>query len=170
VTDTFTCDRCSLQQPANRQAWFDEDEPVISYRMAEVLFQLLRHHGELPLLAVNDQFGGSRRSRGHGFELDLWTPDDEKFEVDIFRSDGSQLWIGEATIDGRLKESKLDFLARLAREVNAAGVLLATSRARWADATAAKAHAVFPGRWPALQMRDAVSLGPPQRAEATEDP
>ena len=70
VTDSFTCERCSLTQDADRSAWFDQDEPILSYRMAEVVFQLLTHRGELPLLAVNDQFGDSRQAQGQSFELD----------------------------------------------------------------------------------------------------
>jgi hypothetical protein len=49
VGETFTCGRCHLQQPADRRSWLGGDEPVWSYRMAEVLYQFLEHDGDLRL-------------------------------------------------------------------------------------------------------------------------
>ncbi len=160
VTDAFTCERCDLRQPADRRAWFDTDEPVLSYRMAEVLFQLLANDGELPLLAVREHFEGATRPAGRGFELALATPEGESWEVDIFRSDGPRLWIGEASKSGRFDAAKLAFLARLADAVNAYGVLLATSHPDWPDATRANAERTFPGSWPKLAMRAGVRTTP----------
>jgi hypothetical protein len=160
VTDAFTCERCDLTQPADRRAWFDTDEPVLSYRMAEVLFQLLSNNGELPLLAAQEQFEDATRPAGRGFELELTTPEGARWEVDIFRSDGPRLWIGEASKSGRFDAPKLSFLAQLAAVVNAYGVLLATSLAAWPDSTKANAERAFPGSWPRLVMRAGVRTTP----------
>jgi hypothetical protein len=160
VTDSFTCERCDLAQLADRRAWSDTDEPVLSYRLAEVLFQLLSNNGELPLLAAREHFEDATRPAGRGFELELKTPEGESWEVDIFRSDGPRLWIGEASKSGRFDAAKLAFLARLADAVNAYGVLLATSRPDWPDATKANAERAFPGSWPRLAMRAGVRTNP----------
>jgi hypothetical protein len=162
VTDRFTCERCSLEQPVDREASSGYDEPPISYRLAEVVFQLLENHGQLPLLAINDQFSGSRvRPRGHTFELDIETAEGERKEVDMFYSDGSDLWIGEASINGRFDEGKLEFLARLATVLNAHGILLATSKKVWPESTVTAADQVFSGSSPLLQLRDHVSVTVP---------
>lgn len=166
VTDAFTCERCDLEQSADRRAWFDTDEPVLSYRMAEVVFQLLANDGELPLLAVREHFEGATRPAGRGFELVLRTPEGESWEVDIFRSDGPRLWIGEASKSGRFNAQKLAFLSRLASALNAYGVLLATSRPVWPDATEANAERAFSGFWPKLVMRAAVRTAPAQDGES----
>jgi hypothetical protein len=168
VTDSFTCERCDLAQPADRRAWFDTDEPILSYRMAEVIFQLMANHGELPLLAVRDHFKGATRPAGRGFELALRTPQGENWEVDIFRSDGPRLWIGEASRSGRFDPAKLAFLARLGAEVNTYGVLLATSAPRWPDATEANAERAFPGSWPKLVMRAGVKTMPAQEDQSPD--
>jgi hypothetical protein len=95
--DTFTCDRCGLTQEADRDAWFGTAEPVLSYRLAEVVFQLFEHDGELPLLAAKDAFGSSDDPLGRGYELRVTPPSEKAQEVDIFQSDGYRLWIGEAS-------------------------------------------------------------------------
>jgi len=168
VTDAFTCERCDLTQPADRQAWFDTDEPILSYRMAEVLFQLLSNNGELPLLAAREHFEGATRPAGRGFELELKTPEGEGWEVDIFRSDGPRLWIGEASKSGRFDAAKLAFLSRLAEAVNAYGVLLATSLPAWPDATKANAERAFPGSWPKLALRAGVRTAPMPEVQAED--
>jgi hypothetical protein len=168
VTDSFACERCDLIQPADRGAWFDTDEPVLSYRMAEVVFQLLSNNGELPLLAAREHFEGATRPAGRGFELELKTPEGESWEVDIFRSDGPRLWIGEASKSGRFAAAKLAFLARLAEAVNAYGILLATSLPAWPDATKANAERAFPGSWPRLMLRAGVRAMPMPDAESED--
>jgi len=160
VTDRFACERCSLDQPVGPGSTFGAVEPRVSYRLAEVVFQLLANHGELPILAINDQFGGTRRRpNGHCFELDIRSPDGETQEVDLFYADGSSLWLGEASIDPRFDEEKLAFLARLAEALNAHGVLLATSRPAWPDVTIEKAKRAFAKPWPILEMRGHVNTG-----------
>jgi hypothetical protein len=160
VTDVFVCERCDLEQAVDRQAWFGTDEPLPSYRLAEVLLQLLENHGELPMLAARDEFAESRRPGGQSFELEIVPPGRKGREIDIFRSDGNRLWIGEASVSGKLEEAKLEFLAEVAVEVNAWGVLLATSEPTWQQGTRERAAARFCGRRPTLVMRAGVRTGP----------
>lgn len=160
VADRFTCERCGLAQNADREAWFDTAEPVMSYRLAEVLFQLLEHDGELPLLATREAFLNSERPIGRGYELAITAPDGRLQEVDIFISDGYRLWIGEASVKAEFNEERLSFLAELADVVGAYGVLLATSRGKWRSTTRERAVEKFPGPWPQLRLLAEVKTVP----------
>jgi hypothetical protein len=160
VGETFECNRCHLEQGADRFSWLGSDEPVWSYRMAEVLYQFLENDGELPVLAVHDVFEESGRPLAHAFELDLIAPDAKTHEVDIFSTDGYRLWIGEAKKNGRFESGRLAFVAHLASLTDAYGVLLTTSRSRWPPATCDQASAAFPGSWPSLRMVEGVRTGP----------
>ena len=160
VGDTFTCERCGLHQRADRQSWLGSDEPVWSYRMAEVLYQLLDHDGELPLLTVRHVFKDSRRPRGQSYELDLTDASGETREVDIFCSDGYRLWVGEAKKNGRFEPARLEFIAELAKLIDAYGVLLTTSKASWPPASKQQAESALVGSWPRLLMPSGVRTTP----------
>jgi hypothetical protein len=160
VADAFTCSRCGLAQDVDRDAWFGTAEPRLSYRLAEVVFQLLEHDGELPLLATNDAFLGTRRPVGRGYELSVTSPDGQVQEVDIFQSDGYRLWIGEASVKAEFSDDRLVFLAELVDALDAYGVLLATSRSKWSSHTEERALKVFPGPWPRLRLLAGVRTAP----------
>ena len=160
VGEKFECGRCHLEQVPDRQSWFGFDEPVWSYRLAEVLYQFLEHDGELALLAVHDEFEPTSRPLAHGFELDLTPPDRKGVEVDIFSADGYRLWIGEAKTSGRFESERLRFIAELASLLDAYGVLLATSAARWPPPTRDEANSIFSGSWPRLRMVEGVPTRP----------
>lgn len=158
--DTFTCGRCGLAQHADRDAWFGTAEPVLSYRLAEVIFQLFEHDGELPLLAAKDAFGSSNDPLGRGYELRVTPPSEKTQEVDIFQSDGYRLWIGEASTCPQLDEKRIEFLSHLAGELDAYGILLATSEVAWSDATKEAANRLFPGPWPRLRLLAGIRTHP----------
>jgi hypothetical protein len=160
VRDTFECRRCHLQQVPDRQSWLGNDEPVWSYRMAEVLFQFFENDGELPVLAVRDAFAPSERPLDYSYELELTPPDAVSREVDIFSADGYRLWIGEAKKNGRFEPGRLEFVAQLASLVDAYGVIVVTSQRRWPPATLEQARAAFTGFWPQLRMIAGVRTGP----------
>jgi hypothetical protein len=160
VGETFECNRCHLDQAADRFSWLGSDEPVWSYRLAEVLNQFLENDGELPVLAVHDVFESSDRPLAHAFELDLIAPDDRTYEVDIFSTDGYRLWIGEAKKNRRFESWRLPFISQLASLTDAYGVLLTTSRPRWPLATLNQAAEAFQGSWPHLRMIEGVRIAP----------
>lgn len=166
---SFHCDRCGLDQDANRAAWFDTAEPVLSYRLAEVVFQLLEHNGALPLLAAKAAFGESDSPVGRGYELTVAPPGEKAQEVDIFQSDGYRLWIGEASVKPQLSSKRLDFISRLAEVVDAYGVLLATSKDNWNITTAERAKDQFPGAWPRLWLFGGVQMHPSDKLGSTDD-
>jgi hypothetical protein len=156
----FTCERCGLHQDADREAWFGEAEPTLSYRLAEVVFQLFEHNGEVPLLAAREAFGDSSRPPGRGYELRVKPPSGKAREVDIFQSDGYRLWVGEASTNPEFEPERLEFLGELAAALDAYGVLLATSRPRWSNATERLAEQRFPGLWPRLKLLSGIRTIP----------
>jgi hypothetical protein len=87
-------------------------------------------------------------------------PDGRAVEVDIFSADGYRLWNGEAKTNGRSESGRLSFIADLASQLDAYGVLLATSAARWPPATCDDARSAFAGFWPRLRMVDGVRTTP----------
>jgi hypothetical protein len=97
---------------------------------------------------------------GQAYELDVVGVGKGDAEVDIFATDGSRLWIGEATIDGRFDPGRIEWVRDLAIDLEAYGVLLATSRT-WPPATLARANEAFASRsWPRLRMLDAIQTVP----------
>jgi hypothetical protein len=156
----FSCQRCGLAQDVNREAWFGTPEPALSYRLAEVVFQLLEHDGELPLLAARDAFGDAKQPIGQGYELLIKPPDAKPQEVDIFQSEGYRLWIGEASVDPGFNPQRFEFLARLCDVLDAYGVILATSKEKWRSGTEEQARATFPGPWPKLRLMAGVQTKP----------
>jgi hypothetical protein len=164
----FTCGRCGLAQDVNREAWFGTAEPAMSYRLAEILFQLLEHDGELPLLAARVAFGDSKRPIGRGYELDVTPPGEKTQEVDIFQSDGYRLWIGEASTAPQFEAERLEFLSRLSQVLDAYGVLLATSRPKWHPGTEEFARQIFPGPWPQLRLLVGVQTRPDNQEDGDQ--
>jgi hypothetical protein len=152
VGDEFECARCGTIQVLERQSWLGTNEPTWSYRLAEVLYQLLEHDGELPLLGVRDAFADSRRPVAYAYELELTSPTGVSLEIDIFSADGYRLWVGEAKKDGRFDHERIQTLASVADVVDAYGVMLTTSKRVWPDSTTRNARGVFDGRWPKLLL------------------
>jgi len=56
VTTSFICRRCRTEQRVGRDAWLGTVEPTWHYELAEVVYEMLKHHGELPILAVAQAF------------------------------------------------------------------------------------------------------------------
>lgn len=164
----FSCDRCGLDQETSREAWFGSPEPILSYRLAEVVYQLFEHNGEVPLLAAKEAFGDSQDPLGRGYELRIAPPDGKAQEVDIFQSDGYRLWVGEASTKPQLTPNRLNFLSRLAGALNAYGVLLATPEPAWSSKTERTAKGLFPGPWPRLRLLVDVQTRPGEPSSDAE--
>lgn len=157
VGDDFTCRRCRTTQQTARDTWEAKaSEPPWSYQLAEVVYQFLKHNGDLPVLAMNDAFADSKRPFMHGFELDVTDPHGECRDVDIFALDGYRLWIGEATVDGEFEAPKIEFVQRLAEATSAYGVLFATSKSTLKPGTQRKITQAFGGSWPRMTQLGGV--------------
>jgi hypothetical protein len=159
VSERFVCGRCETEQAAGRRSWGGSDEPRFSYRLAEVIYELLHKHGELPILAVHDEFGDSDLPLAVAFELEF-EPSEGPKELDILCAVGPDVVIGEATIDGKLTARRFEFLRRLAPLLNARQILLATSEEHWSEKTVELAREAFPGPWPELLLREGVRTHP----------
>jgi hypothetical protein len=142
VGGTFRCERCRHRQEADqltrgRRSWRGEIEPVWYYRPDEVVQRFLTHNGDLPLLAVEETFESTSRPVDKTFELGLRQSTGRRnFEIDLAVSEGYRLWLGEASTSGTFEpETRLENLRWLTDELDAFGVLIATSKASFPTAS-----------------------------------
>lgn len=163
VGDGFICSRCALEQPIQAGFFLGGREPAWVYRLAEVVMNLLVHNGDLPLLTIWDVFGASPAPLDIAYEVEILGQSDDRTlqEVDMVVSDGHQLWLGEATTSGKLKDvtKRARQLSRLADDLHARGAILATSQGRLQPQTVAAFKHAFPGPWPILRLETGVSRG-----------
>jgi hypothetical protein len=158
----FRCVRCRLDQSPNRESWLNTIEPIWRYGLDEVIFQFLDNNGHLPLLAAYDRFHDALEPVTYTFELDAFDAAGQKSEIDIAVLEGARLWIGEATIRDRFRDSggeehlRLQRFAEVADLLNAHGVIFATSAAAFADRTRRRLDAVFCGVRPQIEYYEAV--------------
>jgi hypothetical protein len=160
IGEGFQCPRCWTRQAVNQRSLLvrpGAPEPVWRYGLAEVIYQFLFANGDLPLLSAY-RFVSARPKRREPFqlvgELDISPPESKTRELDIILTHGSELWLGEATLDnnlGRDEVERLERLARLADMLSARGVLLITSQ-QWREQTKLRARQTFPGVWPQLTI------------------
>lgn len=166
VGNEFRCSRCSTDQRLGERNWMVGAEPPWHYALAEVVFQFLDNNGDLPLLGAHD-FIISREAKGRPGslrrleftgELLLTDPDGLRSELDIIATDGSHLWVGEATTSARLEKTNAKETKRLQRLKRAADILgargaLLISSSEWNAGTVRRAESHFPGIWPRLEVR-----------------
>ncbi|HLH65305.1 MAG TPA: hypothetical protein VKV27_06345 [Solirubrobacteraceae bacterium] len=106
---TFRCTRCWLEQPLTSTSWMVGPEPPWRYALAEVLYHLLEHNGDLPLLSANDFMLARARPRESAHtiqftgELAIVNAEGTDWELDIVITDGTDVWVGEATTKSRLE-------------------------------------------------------------------
>ena len=183
VGEEFRCGRCAVVQRLTDTNWMVGPEPRWHYALAEVVFQFLTHNGDLPLLAAYDFIVSPaararppvRRQLQFTGELLLTDPEGVRSELDIAVTDGSHLWVGEATTAKRLANSAADELVRLERFkkvadlLGARGALLVTS-GEWQKTTEGRATAIFPDIWPRLEIVSGARRArlPPPTAEVPE--
>jgi hypothetical protein len=168
VTTSFTCRRCRKEQRMTQDAWLGTVEPIWHYELAEVVFAMFDHHGELPILTVAKSFpvpGRPDEDVEVAFELDVFSPDGRKSEVDIAVRQGSTLWLGEATTKAFFESSAAKEMSRLERlseiaGLSAAGNVLMASSTAFRESTDKRINAVFGGYWPALHTKQHVQTLP----------
>jgi hypothetical protein len=168
VTTTFTCRRCRDEQRMTRDAWLGTVEPAWHYELAEVVYAMFEYNGELPILAVAQSFPLPRRQDEDvevAFELDVFSPDGRRSEVDIAVRQESTLWLGEATTKAFFESSAAKEISRLERlseitDLLAAGNVLMASSAAFRETTERRIRAVFGGYWPALRIEERVQTMP----------
>jgi hypothetical protein len=165
---SFSCKRCGAAQPVDGATLVDRAEPVWRYQLDEVIFQFLRHDGELPVLAAQSRFGDFRAPAGVVCELELRHEDARQVEVDFAVIRAGELWLGEAFTRPRYAKQeepeRLRELREVAELLGARGVLLATAAPALADITRERAQTAFDGSWPAWEeMAGCVHLKRPAK-------
>ncbi len=163
--DEFRCERCAVVQRLTEASWMVGPEPPWRYALSEVVFQFLKNNGDLPLLAAKEFIispaarsrPSVRRQLQFTGELLLTDPDGGRSELDIVATDGSHLWVGEATTSDKLAQSGGDELERLERFKTVADLLgargaLLISSGEWQEKTEGRAKAAFPDIWPRLEI------------------
>jgi diadenosine tetraphosphatase ApaH/serine/threonine PP2A family protein phosphatase len=163
---TFRCRSCRLEQQPTRESWLREIEPVWHYGLDEVLRRFVQHRGHLPLFAAIDLLADPDDPTLVEFAFELeFRRDDAAIEFDIVARRASELWLGEATTRDRLADGgasereRLDLIHRLADELNARHVLLATSQ-ELRETTRTQATTRLRSPWYELHIVEGVALEP----------
>jgi hypothetical protein len=171
---SFRCKSCRLEQRPTRSSWLNEVEPTWHYSLDEVLRRFIDHRGHLPLFAAIDLIADTDDPALTEFAFELeFRRDDVALEFDIVARRASELWVGEATIRDRLadggasEQTRLDLIHRLADELKARHVVLATCQT-FREATRNEAMARLRSHWHELHILDDVLLEPAAEQAETE--
>lgn len=163
---TFRCKSCRLEQRPTRASWLNTVEPTWHYGLDEVLRRFIEQRGQLPLFAAIDLIADPDDPALAEFAFELeFRRDDAALEFDIVGRRASELWVGEASIRERLagggasEHARLDLIHRLADELNARHVVLATS-GEFREATRNAAAARLQSPWYELHILEGVRLEP----------
>jgi hypothetical protein len=136
--------------------------------LAELVYAFLENNGEVPVLAADEFFAAPRRPGEDvevAFELDVFSPDGAKSEIDIAVRQGPNLWLGEATTKdfferaARKERERLERLSAVVELLAARGVLMASSTT-FRAATTTRIRTVFSGSWPSLHIEERVRTLP----------
>jgi hypothetical protein len=152
VGAAFNCQACGYDSPLSRGRWYAEDpEPHWYYSLDQVVRDLIRSHGDVPLLAAN-------RLRV-GAESFLWQPEsilshnEDLLELDICLIVDGKVIVGEAKSNNSLGADKgtneaARRIALGARLLTADEIILATSAAAWSRGTTAAVTDAIEKTWP----------------------
>ncbi|MEV0182898.1 hypothetical protein AB0I54_26885 [Streptomyces sp. NPDC050625] len=142
VGSTFDCEACGYTSGVTRRRWYSKDpEPHWYYTIDQVVRNLLRSHGDVPLLAAH-QLRQKASSVLWSPELEV-TDSDGSIEIDLCLVADGRIIVGEAKSNNTLKGKKYGTQESAARLVRAAQLLgadeivLATSQNAWARGTRA---------------------------------
>jgi len=161
---SFTCARCRMEQPADRDAWA-ADEPGWWYRLDEALLQFVVHNGDLPLAAISALTRARSGPVQVAYELELTSPDGVVSELDIAAVSAGDVYVGEATTQSRLGPSRKREQERLRRLSEVAGLLGAryivnATSTVWDERTRSLAARGGIDGWPRPHVLEEVGLVP----------
>jgi hypothetical protein len=165
--DGFTCSVCRYPSRLARGRWYKRDpEPAWNYDLDQVVRELLRQHGDIPLLAAVHLAEGSRSL--------LWAPElliqanSEEAEVDLCLIIDGRIVIGEAKSNNRLDTADKSAvqaattLVRTAHILSADEILLATAQPAWAPSARTAIEAAIAAEWrtgPQPKVTSVVGIG-----------
>lgn len=151
LTDQFECSRCHRKQIFTSRHWKYPDQPNLYYQLDEVVYQGLVNNMHVPLLALDVLGRKSKESFLYVPEIRFIPKGSSKpeIETDINCIVDSKLTLGEAKVNDQLESTDrkelqlLDSFGRLAKKLNAAQVVFATSSQHWNQRTVANVQACF---------------------------
>jgi hypothetical protein len=152
VGPSFRCAACSHASPVTQGRWYKGDPgPAWNYSLDQVVRDLLRQHGDLPLLAA-----AHLRRNTRAF---LWAPEliiahtTGTVELDICVIVHGHVVVGEAKSNGRLESSDKGTgraatrLIQAAQLLNADEIVLATSEPAWAPGAITAVQTALAAGW-----------------------
>jgi hypothetical protein len=165
--DGFTCSICRYPSRLARGRWYKRDpEPAWNYDLDQVVRELLRQHGDIPLLAAAHLAEGSRSL--------LWAPEllvqanGEEAELDLCLIIDGRIVIGEAKSNNRLDTADKSAvqaasgLVRAAHILSADEILLATAQPSWTPSARTAIEAAIAAEWrtgPQPKVTSVVGIG-----------
>ena len=143
ISETFTCHRCRTTQPYTMKSWRHPNEPAWFYKLDEIVYLTLLHHGDVPLLTLDLLRRRSKESFLYCPELRIRPEGSKKsfIEIDICCVTDGRLCIGEAkSVDSiatnQFKPQQAAERYRdLAIKMGASLVVFSTSQTVWGKTT-----------------------------------
>jgi len=165
--DGFDCSLCDYSSQLARDRWNkNEPEPVWNYALDQVVRNLLKKHGDIPLLAA------ARLATGKPSVL--WAPellvkrDGKSKELDLCLILDGEVIIGEAKFNSRLKTAgrgtaqEARRLVQAARLFSADQIVLATANPGWARGVVTAVEEAIATEWqtgPRPKVVEVTSVG-----------
>lgn len=139
LTQKFTCPRCNTEQQYMRSNWLHSTQPPWHYKLDEIVYQFLGHHGDVPLLTIDALRRQSPNSFIYSPELKIWpeADPDKKLEIDICCIMDNRMIIGEAKsndslkVDGQRATKLTGKYEKLAKRMGASGIIFSTTEPDW---------------------------------------
>jgi hypothetical protein len=139
LTQTFTCPRCNTEQQYMRSNWLHSTQPPWHYKLDEIVYQFLAHHGDVPVVTIDALRKQSPNSFIYSPELKIWPEADpgKKMEIDICCIIDNRMIIGEAKsndslkVDGHRATKLTGKYEDLAKRMGASGVVFSTTEPDW---------------------------------------
>ncbi len=150
----FTCSVCAYASRLAHGRWYKRDpEPAWHYAMDQVVRELLRQHGDLPLLAAA-HLAKDKRSLLWAPELLVESNDGQSAELDLCLIIDGRIVVGEAKFNSRLATADKSAgkaaarLVRAAHLLSADEIVLATSRPAWTPGARRAMEQAIAAHWP----------------------
>jgi len=167
VGKSFVCAACSHTSGVAQGSWYKGDpEPAWNYGLDQVVRDLLRQHGDLPLLTA-----AHLRRDARDF---LWAPElaiedaTGEVELDICLIVDGRVVVGEAKSNGQLGSGRKGTgrasanLVRIAQLLTADEIVLATSEPAWAPGAIPAVERALAAGWqdgPTPKITELVDVG-----------
>ncbi|WP_344723783.1 hypothetical protein [Agrococcus terreus] len=140
LAQVYSCGRCSASNALSSARWRKGNEPRWFYDLSVAFRELLARNGHVPLLA-SARLGAEARKYSDCPELEFVSRDTGKpvAEIDLVGNVDDEIVVVEAKTDGsfgsrKRRDAQLGKLMRIATDLRADRIVLATTARRWARA------------------------------------